>query len=240
MNKFIIEILDIILRSVISLLVMFAIAKLMGKKHIAQLTFFDYIIGISIGSIAAAFAVDNTINYAHGVTSLIVYGLFAMLLSYITLKSIKAREIISGTPTILVQNGKIIEENLKKSKFHINDVLEACRVKGAYNIADVEFAILETSGQVSIQLKSSKVPLTPEDMKIPTDYKGLVADLILDGVIMHKHLHQVNLDARWLITELAKRGIYNPSDVFLATLDTQGNLRIDMKNSDPKPLDIIE
>jgi len=234
------ELLDVILRSLVSVLILFLMAKLMGKRQISNLSFFDYIIGISIGSIAAAFAIDRSIDYEHGIAGLLTYTLFAIILSVLSLKSIKMREIFSGTPSILIQNGKIIEENLRKAKYHINDLLEGCRSKGTFNIADVEFAILEPNGQLSVLLKSQKLPVTPEDLKITTIYKGLSADLIIDGVIMHQHLKLVNITEEWLKETLKNRNIMSPKDVLLASLDTSGNLYIDLKNKNIKPQDIIE
>jgi len=157
-DNFFVEALDILLRSVLSLTILFVLTRILGKKHISQLNFFDYVVGISIGSIAAAFAIDNTIDYEHGVLGLIVYSAFPLIISQLTLKSIRIRRIIDGTPTILIQNGKLIEENLKKTKFNVNDILEECRLKGIFSLADVEFAILETEGKVSIQSKSQKAP----------------------------------------------------------------------------------
>ena len=240
MSKFWLELSDVSLRSIISVVVLFILAKLMGKRQISHLTFFDYAIGISIGSIAAALAVDRSVDYEHGLAGMIIYALFGILLSYITLKSVKMREIISGTPTIIIQNGKIIEQNLRKTKLHVNDILEECRIMGAYNIADVEYAILETNGKVSVLLKSQKAPVTCEDLKIPPEYKGLSADLIIDGKIMPKHLAKVNLTEEWLKDELKKRNIMSRKDVLLASLDTSGNLLIDLKNKSIKPMDIIE
>ena len=240
MSKFWLELSDVSLRSIISVVVLFILAKLMGKRQISHLTFFDYAIGISIGSIAAALAVDRSVDYEHGLAGMIIYALFGILLSYIILKSVKMLDFISGTPTIIIQNGKIIEQNLRKTKLHVNDILEECRIMGAYNIADVEYAILETNGKVSVLLKSQKAPVTCEDLKIPTEYKGLSADLIIDGKIMPKHLAKVNLTEEWLKDELKKRNIMSHKDVLLASLDTSGNLLIDLKNKSIKPMDIIE
>ncbi len=236
----IIDILDIIVRSFASFVTLFILTRLTGKKTIAQITFFDYVIGISIGSIAAAFAVDNTISYSHGFVSLIVYAIFPIAISYITMNSLKGRRLLGGTPTILVQNGNFIEKNMRKAKFHVNDVLEECRLKGIFNLADVEFAILETNGQVSVQPKSQKQPLTAEDLNIPTQYKGLSANLIIDGKILHEHLKLVNLEEKWLLDELEKQNVQHVKDVLLATLDTSGRLVVDVKNKKIVPLAVLE
>lgn len=239
-NNGITDIFNIAVRSLLSVTVLFILTRLMGKKQISQLSFFDYVVGISIGSIAAAFAVDNTITYLHGLVALLIYAAFPVIIANITIYSIRGRRLLGGTPTVLIQNGKLVEKNLKKSRFNVNDVLEECRMKGAFSISDVEFAILETGGQVSIQLKSQKQPITLEDLNISTKYKGLSADLIIDGAIMNEHLKLINLDENWLINELKKQNIYSPKQVLLASIDTNGTLHIDMKRHDPRPLDVLE
>lgn len=236
----IIDIFNITLRSLISLVVLFISARLMGKKQISQLNFLDYVVGISIGSIAASFAVDDTISYSHGLTGLIVYSIFPIVMSQITLKSIKGRKILGDTPTILIQNGKFVEGNLKKSKFNVNDVLEELRLQGVFSFKDVEFAILETSGKVSIQLKSPKQPVTCEDLELKTSYKGIEADLILDGQIIEESLCLVGHDKSWLLNELKKQKINSPREVLLATLDSTNKLNIDLKNKDPKSYNVIQ
>lgn len=240
MSENVISILDIVVRSILSLLVLFLLTHLLGKKQLSQLSFFDYIIGISIGSIAAAMAIDDEIPYLHGVLGMLIYGGFVLLSSYISQKSIRARKFLCGVPTILIQNGKLIEQNIKKTRLHINEVLEECRNKGAFSISDVEFAILETSGQISIQLKAQKQPLTPEDMNISASVKGIAANLIIDGVVLTKHLGLVNKDERWLNSELKKEKVNSPQEVLLCSLNYDGTVHIDLKNNDPKPLDVLE
>ena len=218
------------LKSFVAIVSLFLIAKLSGKKHISKLTFFDYIVGIAIGSIAGSFSVSKSPNYTEGLTSIITWGLFAYAASYLSIKSIWGRRLIDSTPTVFVQNGKIIESNLKKEKININDFLEELRIKSVFNIADVEFAMLETDGQLSVQLKSQKSPLTPSDLNIPTKYKGLSANLIIDGKLMSENLKLVNLDEKLLKDELSKRNISSEKEVLLASLDTAGNLYISLKN----------
>lgn len=233
-------IINISLRSIVSVCVLFALTRLMGKKQISQLSFFDYVVGITIGSIAANFAIDPKIPYEYAIASLVIYALFPIIVSFITMKTITGRRALGGTPTILIQNGKLIEKNLKKSKYNVNDILEECRMKGAFSISDVEFAILETSGQVSIQLKAEKQPLTPENMNMKVISKGLSAELIIDGKIMYEHLSFVKHDERWLLKELKNMNINSPKEVLLASLDGDGKLNVDLKNQDSDPFDVLE
>jgi len=224
----------------LSIVVLFLLTHVLGKKQLSQLSFFDYTVGISIGSIAAALAIDSEIPYLHGILGIVIYGIFVLIASCISRRSIRGRKFLCGVPTILIQNGKLIEQNLKKSRFHINEVLEECRNKGAFSIADVQTAILETSGQISIQLKSEKQPLTPEDMNIIPSAKGIAANLIIDGVILKKHLELVNKDGQWLERELRKQKVNSAKEVLLGSLDYDGTLHVDLKNSDPFPLDVLE
>ena len=216
-------------KSIVAVIALFLVTKLIGKKHIAHLTFFDYIVGIVIGSIAGSFSVEKDVDYENGLTALLTWGLFAFLVAYISMKSIKCRRFFDGTPTVFIQNGCIMEQNLKKEKININDILEELRRKGAFNIADVEFAILESDGDVSLQLKPQKQPLTPSELNIPTKYQGLSATLIVDGNIMAENLKLVNHDMKWLQNELSKMNIHSANDVLLASLDNEGKLYISLK-----------
>jgi uncharacterized membrane protein YcaP (DUF421 family) len=216
----------VVLKSLTSIAALFFLSRLIGRKSIAQLTFFDYILGITIGSVAASMSVENNINYHDGLTALFTWGLFAYLVAYLSVKSIWARRFFDSTPTILIQNGEILEKNMRKEKININDFLEELRIKNVFDVSDIEFAILETNGEVSVQLKSQKRPLTPEDMNIPTSYEGLTANLIIDGKIMKSNLKLVNLDEIWLTNELSKRKIYSVKEVVLASLNTKGQLYI--------------
>jgi uncharacterized membrane protein YcaP (DUF421 family) len=224
------DILTIILKSLASVVILFILTRIMGKKQLSQLTFFDYVVGISIGSIAAAFAVDSSVNYAKGITGLIIYALFPIILSLISMKSNKARILLDGKPTILVNNGQIVGENLKKAKLTVNDILEECRLKGAFNLADVEFAVLETNGQVSVELKSANQPLTPKDMNIQTAYKGLCLNVIVDGEILDHHLQMVGKDRMWLKEELKKQNVTDFRQVLLGYLDSNNRLIVQKKD----------
>jgi uncharacterized membrane protein YcaP (DUF421 family) len=225
--------LNIILRTSTSIIILFIAARLMGKRQISQLTFFDYIVGISIGSIAGQMSFDSKIPFRYGLISIATWSLFGIAFGVINVSSSKLRKLFEGSPSILVQNGKIIERNLKKEQVSINDLLEELRLKDVFNIEDVEFAILETNGQISVRLKSSKAPVTCSDLNIKTNYEGLCINLLVDGKIIKNHLELVSLDESWIYNELKKRNISSPKSILLATLDCSGNLHIDMKNSDP-------
>ena len=172
------ELPDIALRSVLSIIVLFLITRFMGKKQISQLTFFDYTIGISIGSIAEP--------YLHTLLAMIIYGLLAILISVITNKSIKARRFFTGRAFLLIQNGKILERNLSKAKLDVNDLLAAARIEGYFDLSDIAYGVLETNGRMSFLPVASKTPVTAGDIGIPLTQASLCANIIIDGVIMRE------------------------------------------------------
>lgn len=201
------DLLSIIAKSLFSIIVLFILAKFMGKKQISQLSLFDYIISISIGSVAAASSVDKSISILDGTVSLIVWALFPIIVSIVTLHSMKARQFLEGSPIILIQNGKIIEKNLKKAKISINDLLEKLRGKNVFSITDVNYAILENNGLLSVLLKSQKRSVTPSDMCIKTPESSLNANIIVDGKLLEKNMVQMNISEAWLLKELRKKQI---------------------------------
>jgi uncharacterized membrane protein YcaP (DUF421 family) len=225
------DILTTIVQSLVSVIILFILTRIMGEKQLSQLTFFDYVSGISIGSIAAALAVDSSIGYPSGLTGLIIFALFPIVLSFLSMKSYRARKLLDGTPTILVYNGQIVEKNLKKTHLTINDLLEECRLKNAFNIADVEFAILETDGRISVELKAPSKPLTPKDMNIAAAYKGLCLNVIIDGKILEDHLGMIGRDRRWLEQELKNQNVLDYKEVFLGYIDSGNNLIVQRKNT---------
>ena len=227
-------------RTITAAVVLFVLARLMGKKQISQLTFFDYIVGISIGSVAGALSVEQHVSIQDGITSMIVWALFPIAFSFISMHSITARRLLDGTPKILIQSGKIIEKNLKSVNFTVNDLLEELRVKNVFNIADVEFAVLETDGELSVLKKAFKQPLTPADMNFPSAEQGIVANVIIDGKLMKENMAQWNIDERWLLLELKKNHISSAQDVLLACCDMKKVLHIDKKNADPDDLNIFQ
>lgn len=227
------DVIKTILQSSVGITVLFFLVKIMGKKHISRLTYFDYVVGISIGSLAANIILKDTSDFLLGIISMIVITCFPIILSYISMKSFSARKFFDGSPIIIIQNGKIIEKNLKRSKLNINDVLILLRIKNVFNITDVEFAILETNGKISIQLKANKQPTKPSDLNINVKYEGLCTNLIIDGNVINSNLNFINKDIGWLINELKKQNINSISEVLLASLDNTGNLHIDKKNNDP-------
>lgn len=231
---------DIIFRSVVSIAVLFLITELMGKKQISQLNMFDYIVGISIGSIAASLSVDDSINYLDGILAIVIYGGIAALISFLTTKSIVMRRFFTGTPSVIMNDGKIIYENLKKSRLDINDLLQIARENGYYDLSQINYCILEPSGKVSFLPKSKYVPVTPNDMKLKVSDNGLCSNLVIDGNIMTNNIKHIGKDSKWLINRLSKMGYKDIDELLLVICDNKEQLTVyvkDNSNSDIKIYD---
>lgn len=219
------EILRIIITSTVSLLVLFLLTKLMGSKQVSQLTMFDYIIGISIGSIAAEMAteLDTPLN---SLAAMIVYGIIAAAVSYISEKSLKARKLLSGKPLVLLDNGKLYRENMKKARMDINEFLMQCRSQGYFDISNIQTAVMEFNGRMSILPKSTERPLTPNDMNIEPEQEHMTIALIEDGVIIEENLKASGKDYIWLKKQLKEQGFNTPEEVLLAMCDRDNRLTV--------------
>ena len=233
------EVLDVVLRSFISLITLFLVTKALGKKQVSQLSLFDYVIGISIGNFAAEATINTESQYMNGITSVVVFGLVAYLISYGTMKSMKMRRFFMGVPTILIQDGKLIKKNLKKVKFDLNDLLEECRSNNYFDISQIKYAIMEVNGKLSILPKDENRNVTLEDMNLKPDKEGLCANVIIDGNIMYNNLKLVHKDEEWLLKQLKVRG-KNLDDVLLATVDINDKLLIYDGNIETEPYNVLE
>lgn len=233
------ELFEIFIRAILSLFILFIITKIIGKKQVSELCLFDYVIGISIGNFAAEMTVNTEINYMNGVVAILVFGVLAYLINFLTMKSIVLRRFFVGTPTTLIQNGHIVMKNLKKVKFDINDLLEECRNNGYFDLSEIEFGIMEANGKLSVLPKANLKPLTPKDMKIKVSSSTLCGNVIIDGKIMKNNLKNMNKDIEWLMKELKIRGI-DISNVLLATLDNSEKLCFYLKDDEIYPLEVLE
>lgn len=216
----------VIYRAAIAFTTLLIFTRILGKQQVSQLTFFDYIIGITVGSIAADI-IDTQRSLYLQILGLAAWMGFALLLQVATLKSRLLSKLFDGKPTIVVRGGKILEKNMAKIRYRQRDLLEQLRQKDAFTLADVEFAVIETNGSLSVLKKSQHQPVTPHDLAIPTAYEGFSTELIFEGKLSWKNLLSVNRDYQWLIEQLNKQGIRDINEVFFASLDTQGNLYVD-------------
>lgn len=220
------EILKVFFSALFSAVALFIIAKLIGHKQVAQLEFFDYITGITVGSIAAEVATTLEDPWWKPVIALIVFGIITVLLSLITRKLPKTRKYINGTPTILMDGGKIYRKNMKKSKLELSEFMLLCRQEGYFNLDDIQTAIFEYNGKLSILPKSTKRPVNPEDMALKPEQEFIGTEIILDGRILDENLKRLGFDLMWLTKQL-KSGGYNQADeVFLGIYNSDGKLTL--------------
>lgn len=219
-------IIDVLIRSLVSIAVLFILTKLMGAKQISQLTFFDYAIGISIGSIAAELAATDEAEYMDTLLAMVIYSVVAILISIATNKSIKARRFFTGSSLLLIDNGKLIRSSLKKAKFDINDLLSEARYNGYFNISDIQFAILETNGRISFLPKSDKRPIMPQDLGMKPQQEGICANVIFDGKVMERNLIGAGKNREWLDKQLAAQHVKHVEDVFLGICDENNQLTV--------------
>lgn len=208
-----------------SIIVLFILCKLIGNKQMSQLTLFDYIIGITIGSIAAEMATSLEDNFVEPLLAMIVYAIVSVSISLISCKSLRFRSFMEGKTYILYDNGLLYKRNFKKAKLDINEFLMQCRIAGYFNLSELQSAILEVNGHISFLPISSSKPLTAGDMNMNLKQDKIILDLILDGKVLVENLAKAGHSQDWLIEESKKQGFGNIKDIFLATYDGE-NLSI--------------
>ena len=210
-------------RAIILYIVVLIVMRLMGKREIGQLQPFELAIAIMIADLASIPMTETGIPISNGIVPIIGLLVMHLIISTINLKSIRAREAICGKPSILIYRGKIDEQALIKERFTLNELQERLRAKDVINIGDVEYAILETSGQVTVIEKPNKRKTIPEDFNIMPDYEGLPYDLVVDGKIMNENLKKIDKDYNWLLIEVEKFG-FKPEEALLVTYDGKGQI----------------
>ncbi len=231
--------LDITLRSVVSVAVLFLLTRLMGRKQISQLTFFDYAIGISIGSIAGEMAFSHELPYLEAILAMVIYAAFSILISFGTIKSMRLRKFFTGLPTVLIQNGEILEENLKKVKYDVNDLLTQARSQGYFDLSDIAFAVMESNGQLTVLPTGEQKPVVAGDLGIPTEPASLTANLIIDGHIIREHLRAIGKEEQWLQAQLKEQGAPPVKEILLATCDGKGEVTVYQKNAKVKEQKVL-
>lgn len=223
MNEALVE----IVRALIAFFTLLILTRLLGKQQMSQLTFFDYVLGITIGSIAASLTIELTYDPWPIWVGLVTWILAVLAFQLITVKWRYACKYIDGEPIVVIMNGMIMEDAMKKLRYRLSDLTEQLRDKGVFDITQVEFAVLEVSGKLTVLKKSQYQPVTPKDMNIKTKYTGVGTELIYDGVVVESNLKQVNRTRKWLDMELKNQGIKDVSEVFYAELETSGKLYVD-------------
>lgn len=218
------EIMKVILSAVFSATALFLIAKVIGHKQVSQFEFFDYITGITIGSIAAEIATNLEKPWWKPTVSMFAFGAVSVVLGLISRKFAKSRKYINGTPTILMDKGKLYRENMKKAKVELSDFMLMCRQAGYFDLNDIQTAVFEYNGKLSIIPVSQKRPLTPGDVKISPKQEQIGTEVIMDGKVLNGNLKRMGYDENWLKKRLIEQGFKNAKEVFLGVCDSEGVL----------------
>lgn len=202
---------------------------ILGKQQMAEMTYFEYINGITFGSIAAALATDIDTKTGLHFFGLVLFGGLTLLLSFITLKSKWARRLLEGDPVIVIQDGRILEENLRKTRFDVNQIMQLLREKDVFDVSQVQFAILENDGSLSVMRKPEYQQLTLKSLSQPQTKPEMPMELVVDGQIIYENLRKIGKSGRWLMDQLKKRQVKSLRDVFFVSLESDGNLYVDKR-----------
>lgn len=222
------EILKVIILSFSSILILFFLTKLMGNREMSQLTMFDYINSITIGSIAAEMATSLE-DFHKPVAAMITYTVIILTITFLSNKFIKFRRFVSGKSLVLYENGKLYRNNFKKSKLDLSEFLSQCRNNGYFNLSDLQSVILEPNGRLSFLPQSNKRPANPGDLNLNLPSEKPIANIIMDGKVLPNNLKSTGNNITWLENEIKKQGVKEIEDIFLATCDVDNNLSIYIK-----------
>lgn len=223
------KLLEIVFRSTCTYIILLILGRVIGRKLISRITFFDFIVGVTIGSIGVRIALGSQESPFLAAVSTIVITILVVITDYIDIKSISFRKVVDGEPIILISNGKLLDYNLKKAKTNINKLMSQLREKDIFNVDDVAIAVIENDGQLSVLPKVDKQPVTTGDLYIPTKYNGLMVDIIIDGKIIYDNLKSTNHDKQWVMEQLKVHSIYDVNEVFYAGLNDSGTLYVSKK-----------
>ena len=214
------KIATVILTSLLSVAALFVITKILGHKQIAQLDFFDYVSGITIGSIGAELATELEEPYKP-LIALVIYGTVSLLLNIATSKLPRARKYINGTPTILLDRDKLYRKNLKKAKLDLSEFMMLCREQGCFDLSEIQSAVYEHNGKLSILLKSANHPVTPSDLNLKTNDTNIGIEVIMDGRIMGENLSRMGKNKKWLNKRIKAQGYSSANEIFLGVYHEQ-------------------
>lgn len=232
--------------SIGSIIVLFLLTKMLGYKQISELSMFDYVNSISIGSIAAEMATEIDGDFMKPLLAMVVYAVAALIITVLSNHSLKFRRFVEGDSIILFQNGKIYKKNLSKARIDVSEFLAQCRIQGYFDLSDISLAIMESNGKISIMPSTAAKPVSIEDLKpdeLMTDKKQparACINVIMDGVVLQENLKQSGNNDIWLKNELGKQGISNPERVFLATVDDNNKLNVYVKTDDKPENDLFQ
>ncbi len=220
---------EVIYQSIIAFFVLFILARVLGKRQIAQLTFFDYITGLTLGNIAAAWSLDE-VRTLHAILALVLWSLLSIVLAFVQKKSYIVRTALDGKPITLIENGQIMEERLSNVHMSVDELLMLLRQKDVFNVSDVESAVFENNGKLSVMKKTELQPLTPMAAGVSVASQQQPQILIVDGKVIQQSLDKLGYTQEWLLGEVMKYGAQNFKDVFFAQFDSNGKVSVDLYN----------
>lgn len=229
------NILETSIRTIIGFFVLLILIRVLGKKQMGQLTIFTYITGIAMGNIAGDMVVHRDIKISDGITGLTIWAILTIIVEYISLKSSKARILLDGEPTIVIKKGEIIYEKLASQRLNFDDLTMLLRTNNVFSIKDVEYAILEPNGQLSVLKKSDKEQVTKKDLNLPVDnILYIPTEIIVDGKLVEENLKEVGQTREWLDKQLEQVGLSSIKQVVYAELQSDGSLYIGKKRAKPR------
>lgn len=220
------ELLMVIFRCILILIILFVLTKIMGKKQVSQMNIYDYLLGLTIGNIAAEVSLNIERDIILGLTALLIYSFSGIAVTYFSLKNLNFRKIFSGNPTVLIEKGKILTKNLKKEGIDINSLQEEARLNGYFDLSQIYYAIIETNGQISFMPYSKYNTITNENMNIKSKENNLCINLIQDGKVLEDNLKYINKDKKWLNKKLKEKGYSNYQKIFLCLYKNENNITI--------------
>jgi uncharacterized membrane protein YcaP (DUF421 family) len=226
------KVLEIIIRSISTYILLLIAGRLIGRKLISRITFFDFIVSITLGSIAVRIALGSQESPYLAALTVVIITILVVITDYFDMKSVNFRKLVDGEPIILISSGKLLDYNLKKARITVNKLMMQLREKNIFDLEDVAIALIESDGELTVLPKPSKSPITTGDLNIQKNYNGISIDIIIDGKIMHDNLKSTNHDRQWLMDQLKTYNIYDVKDVFYAGLNSTGILYISKKQSE--------
>lgn len=229
----------VVLTTLLSIITLFLLAKLIGNRQMAQLSLFDYVNGITIGSIAAELATDLE-NWHKTLLALVIYGLLTFFIAYLDDKCLPIQRFIDGKAYVIYQNNKIYEKNLAKAHLNMDEFLRLCRIQGYFDLQDIHTAILESNGQLSVLPKATKRPTNPEDFGMNPTQDFPVASVVLDGTILYRNLKQTGNDEKWLMKQLHAKGAKDIKQVMYASCSFDNKVEVYLKTNEKHDEDIFK
>lgn len=220
------EWLEVVIRSLITLVTLFLLTKLLGKKQLSKLSYFEYIVGIIIGDITGTLTMSTEASLVNGITSLFIWTIASVIISYISLKNKRFRDIVEGKARVFIKDGKILEGNLKRERISTDELLEMLRKKDVFSPSEVEFAILEADGELSVLVKRDYRAVRPSELWLHLPEEKEPIAVIMDGAILEDVLKSIGKTKEWLEVRLSEKQI-NVEEIFLGELHSDGKLTLD-------------